>query len=82
LQGPLEIIHMFGSILTSDSPGFGCLSVTLACGDCSVVGGVAFGPLIAATPVQVQHSNVQTFELFNTLIHESVETTANCSFSL
>ena len=81
MQGPLEIIHVFGSILTSDSPGFGCLSVTLTCGDCSVVGGVAVGPLIAATPVQV-HSNVQTFVLFNTLIHEPVETTANCFFNI
>jgi hypothetical protein len=56
---------VFGSILTSDSPGFGCLSATLACGDCSLVGGIAVGPLIATTPVQV-HSIVQTFELFNT----------------
>lgn len=52
-KGPLEIIRVFGSILTSDSPGFGCLSATLACGDCSLVGGIAVGPLIAATPVQV-----------------------------
>ncbi|XP_062217121.1 AT-hook motif nuclear-localized protein 2-like isoform X2 [Phragmites australis] len=52
-KGPLEIIRAFGSILTSDAPGFGCLSVTLACADCSVVGGIIAGPLIAATPVQV-----------------------------
>ncbi|XP_062217120.1 AT-hook motif nuclear-localized protein 2-like isoform X1 [Phragmites australis] len=51
-KGPLEIIRAFGSILTSDAPGFGCLSVTLACADCSVVGGIIAGPLIAATPVQ------------------------------
>ena len=44
---------MFGSILTSDSPGFGCLSVALSCVDCSVIGGVVAGPLVAAIPVQV-----------------------------
>ena len=71
---------MFGSILTSDSPGFGCLSVTLACGDCSVVGGVAVGPLIAATPVQVH----QMFRLlsYSILGYVPVETIANCFFSL
>ncbi|XP_025791739.1 uncharacterized protein LOC112872922 isoform X3 [Panicum hallii] len=52
-KGPLEIIHVFGSILTSDSPGFGCLSVALACADCSVIGGVVAGPLVAAIPAQV-----------------------------
>ncbi|KAF8780334.1 hypothetical protein HU200_001435 [Digitaria exilis] len=52
LQGPLEIIQVFGSILTSDSPGFGCLSVTLSCADCTVVGGIVAGPLVAARPVQ------------------------------
>ncbi|CAN6302646.1 unnamed protein product [Urochloa humidicola] len=51
-KGPLEIIRMFGSILTSDNPGFGCLSVTFACADCSVVGGIVAGPLVAATPAQ------------------------------
>jgi hypothetical protein len=52
-QGPLQIVRMFGSILTPEGPGFRCLSVTLACADCSVVGGVIAGPLIAATTVQV-----------------------------
>jgi hypothetical protein len=52
-QGPLKIVRMFGSILTPEGPGFGCLSVTFACADCSVVGGVIAGPLIAATAVQV-----------------------------
>uniref|UniRef100_A0A0A9BH54 AT-hook motif nuclear-localized protein n=1 Tax=Arundo donax TaxID=35708 RepID=A0A0A9BH54_ARUDO len=51
-KGPLEIVRMFGSILTPDAPRFKCLSVTLACADFSVVGGVIAGPLIAATPVQ------------------------------
>jgi hypothetical protein len=49
---------MFGSILTPEGPGFRRLSVTLACADCSVVGGVIAGPLIAATTVQVS-SNAQ-----------------------
>uniref|UniRef100_A0A0D9Z0V0 AT-hook motif nuclear-localized protein n=1 Tax=Oryza glumipatula TaxID=40148 RepID=A0A0D9Z0V0_9ORYZ len=50
-KGPLEIIRLFGSILTPNDQG--CLRVTLASGDSSVIGGVITGPLKAATPVQV-----------------------------
>ncbi|KAG8073065.1 hypothetical protein GUJ93_ZPchr0006g43990 [Zizania palustris] len=50
VQGPLEIIRLFGSILTSNDHG--CLRVTLASADSSVIGGIIAGPLIAATPVQ------------------------------
>uniref|UniRef100_A0A0E0K7J9 PPC domain-containing protein n=1 Tax=Oryza punctata TaxID=4537 RepID=A0A0E0K7J9_ORYPU len=49
-KGPLEIIRLFGSILTPNDQG--CLRVTLASGDSSVIGGVITGPLKAATPVQ------------------------------
>ncbi|KAL5217007.1 hypothetical protein ABZP36_017691 [Zizania latifolia] len=49
-KGPLEIIRLFGSILTSNDHG--CLRVTLASADSSVIGGIIAGPLIAATPVQ------------------------------
>jgi hypothetical protein len=61
-QGPLKIVRMFGSILTPEGPGFGCLSVTFACADCFVVGGVIAGPLIAATTVQV-YSDAQISKL-------------------
>ncbi|KAG8095749.1 hypothetical protein GUJ93_ZPchr0013g35992 [Zizania palustris] len=56
-KGPLEIICLFGSILTSNDHG--CLRVTLASADSSVIGGIIAGPLIAATPVQV-FSDVET----------------------
>ncbi|XP_006650953.2 AT-hook motif nuclear-localized protein 2-like [Oryza brachyantha] len=49
-KGPLEIIRLFGSILTPNDQG--CLRVTLASADSSVIGGVITGPLKAATPVQ------------------------------
>uniref|UniRef100_A0A0D9VNB5 AT-hook motif nuclear-localized protein n=1 Tax=Leersia perrieri TaxID=77586 RepID=A0A0D9VNB5_9ORYZ len=50
-KGPLEIIRLFGSIFTPNDQG--CLRVTLASADSSVIGGIIIGPLIAATPVQV-----------------------------
>ncbi|KAF0932803.1 hypothetical protein E2562_012138 [Oryza meyeriana var. granulata] len=49
-KGPLEIIRLFGSILTPNDQG--CLRVTLASANSSVIGGVITGPLKAATPVQ------------------------------
>lgn len=49
-KGPLEIIHLFGSILTSNDHG--CVRVTLASSNSSVIGGIIAGPLRAATPVQ------------------------------
>lgn len=49
-KGPLEIIRLVGSILTSND--LGCLRVTLASVDSSVISGIIAGPLIAATTIQ------------------------------
>uniref|UniRef100_A0ACD5WQL3 Uncharacterized protein n=1 Tax=Avena sativa TaxID=4498 RepID=A0ACD5WQL3_AVESA len=49
-KGPLEIIRLSGSILTSnDRP---CLRVTLASMNSFVISGTIAGPLIAASPIQ------------------------------
>lgn len=80
MQGPLEIIHLFGSILTSNDHG--CLRVTLASSNSSVIGGIIAGPLRAATPVQVS-PDVRICEAFQSiLIPHLMEIIANSYFSV